>query len=158
MKVSNGLILAGIIGGYLYFTGKKIVNGLHSKIIRVRIQDFWNNLLHGDFVLELTWLLENQSSTPVTVNHFAGQLKWRGNRMASIDLGWGDAPIMPGQIQEIPFIVRGKFVDGIAAIILAVHNPGARILEGVTVEGTLHGMLNQLPITLPYHEEISITL
>jgi hypothetical protein len=157
MRIS-ALKIALFVGGYLWWKGKKTANSLHSKIIKVRIADFWNNLKRGAFVLELTFLLENQSNLEITVNQFAGRLNWRGNNMADIDLPWDATPILPGQRQEIPFAVRGKFSSGIAAIILAMQNPGSRILEGVTVDGNITTTINRTMITFPYHQEISITL
>jgi len=158
MKINKGLVFGLGIVGYFLWQGKKLVNSLHSKIVKVRIADFWNNLIHGVFVLELTFLLENQSNFDITVNQFAGQLLWRGNRMATIDLHWDDTPILPGQLQEMPFTVRGKFSSGIAAIILASQNPGSRLLDGVTVDGNFTTTFNRKTVAFPYHQEISITL
>jgi hypothetical protein len=157
MKI-NTVKIALLIGGYLWWKGKKIASSLHTKIVKVRIANFWENLRHGVFVLELTFLLENQSDLNITANQFIGQLNWRGNRMATIDLPWDGTPILPGQIQEVPFVVRGKFSSTIAAIILAVQNPGSRLLDGVTVDGKFTITANRAMATFPYHQEISITL
>ena len=158
MKINKVFMFALGFGGYLLWQGKNIVDSLHTKIVKARIADFWNNLIHGVFVLELTFLLENQSKFDVTVNQFAGQLLWRGNRMATIDLHWDDTPVLPGQLQEMPFTVRGKFSSGIAAIILASQNPGLRLLDGVTVDGNITTTINRRMVAFPYHQEISITL
>jgi hypothetical protein len=157
MKI-NWVKIALIGLGYAWWKGNEVVNALHCKITRVHITDLWENLKHGVFVLELTWLLENTSNVSVAVNQFVGQLNWRGNKMALIDLPLDDPPVHPNQVQEMTFVVRGKFIDGIAAILLAVHNPGSRLLDGVTVDGNLTMTVNGATITAPYHQTVSITL
>jgi hypothetical protein len=117
MKINKGMMVALFVGGYLWWKGKEIANALHSKIVKVRIVNFWDNLAKGVYELELTFLLENTSQLNMTVNQFMGRLDWRGNLMATIDLQWDDTPILPGQLQEVPFSVRGKLSSGIAAII-----------------------------------------
>jgi hypothetical protein len=159
MKINKGFLLVAGLGGYwLYSKAKAIVNGLHSKIIRVQIEDFWVNLSRGKYRLTLTWLLENQSTAVVTMHDFKGAFNWRGHQMAAIQVDWANHPIPPGGLQEIPFQIEGRFVDGFAAIILAMHNPGTRLLDGCAVDGTIRGALNRTAFQLPYHQEIVITL
>jgi hypothetical protein len=157
MKI-NKVTIAALVGCYWLWKRSGIGNALHSKIIRARIVSFWDNLRRGVFDLELTFLLENRSVLSITVNQFVGNLLFRNSRMATIDLPWDVTPILPGQSQEVTFVVRGKFLAGIAAVILAVLSPGSRLLDGVVVNGKITTTINGKMLTFPYHQEISITL
>lgn len=158
MKIDKGLMAIIFIGGYLWREGQNPLSALESKITNVRIVNFWQNLGKGVFELDLIFVVQNHSDLDITVHDFMGLLTWRGNKMAKIALDWANAPLLPGQMQKMPFKVGGKFIDGIAAVILTLSNPGARLLEGVQVDGDFSMTVNGKKGTIDYHQEIAIIL